>query len=321
MPSAVRAAWACLIVGCIAAPAHAVIFYDTGDPSHNTTAPTGPLANSGWQYEGQFDGFLGTPISSNYFITAAHIGGAIGDTFSFDSGTYQTTAVFSDPNSDLRIWQVDHAFPAGSWAPLYTGSSETGKSMVVIGRGTERGDPVLLNSSDSSTQRGWFWGNDTRVQRWGSTAVSGINTDSTTGHQFVTFTFNGPGSVTLSSGDSGGGVFVLDTDNVWKLAGINFGVDGPYKFQDTDPSSFNAAIYDMRGLWEETNDMPVTFTYIDPATNPDPVPADSYATRISSELAWIDSTTGVPEPGAITLLGMAAVWACRGRGRARARRM
>src|SRR5581483_5272156 len=60
MRSAMRGLWAFVIAGSIAAPAHAVIFYDTGDANQNTTAPTGSLANSGWQYEGQFDGFLGT---------------------------------------------------------------------------------------------------------------------------------------------------------------------------------------------------------------------------------------------------------------------
>src|SRR5258705_3676643 len=52
------------------APSKAVILYGTDDPSINTTAPTGELAGSGWQYEGLFDGFLGTVIASNYFVTA-----------------------------------------------------------------------------------------------------------------------------------------------------------------------------------------------------------------------------------------------------------
>lgn len=56
-------------------------------------------ANSGWQYEGQFGSFLGTVIASNYFITAKHIGGSVGDTFVFSGVNYTTTAVFPDPRA------------------------------------------------------------------------------------------------------------------------------------------------------------------------------------------------------------------------------
>src|SRR6202162_3921549 len=60
------------------APARAVILFGTADPSANTSAPTGALAGSGWQYEGQFGAFLGTAIASNYFITAKKICGGGG---------------------------------------------------------------------------------------------------------------------------------------------------------------------------------------------------------------------------------------------------
>src|ERR1700732_1306271 len=117
------------------APAVAVILYGTGDPSVNTTAPTGAFANSGWQFEGQFDGFLGTVIAPNQFITAKHIGGTVGDIFTFNGTNYTTTAVFPDPSSDLQIWQVSGTFPIQ--APLYAGSpgSEVNLFLMVFGRG------------------------------------------------------------------------------------------------------------------------------------------------------------------------------------------
>jgi hypothetical protein len=46
-----------------ASSARSVILLDNGDPSVNTTEPTGPLANSGWQYQGVWGSFLGTPMS------------------------------------------------------------------------------------------------------------------------------------------------------------------------------------------------------------------------------------------------------------------
>jgi len=80
----------------VAAPSKAVILYGTDDPSINTTAPTGELAGSGWQYEGLFSGFMGTVIASNYFLTANHIGGNVGEFFFFNGNLYTTTAVFRD---------------------------------------------------------------------------------------------------------------------------------------------------------------------------------------------------------------------------------
>ena len=105
------------------ASAVAVILYGTGDPSVNTSPPTGAFANSGWQFEGQFDGFLGTVIAPNYFITAKHIGGSVGDTFTFSGTNYMTTAVFPDPSSDLQIWRVAGSFP--SHAAIYSSVAGT----------------------------------------------------------------------------------------------------------------------------------------------------------------------------------------------------
>src|SRR6266849_719207 len=142
-------------------PARAVLFDSTPNPNFNTTAPGGALAGSGWQYEGLWlNSFLGTPIASQYFITAAHIGGNIGDIFNFGGMQYTTTAMFDSPTSDLRIWQVSGTFP--SFAPLYTGSDEVGKSLVVFGCGTQRGDEVTL----SGDLKGWSWGTSDHVQRW-----------------------------------------------------------------------------------------------------------------------------------------------------------
>ena len=75
----------CRLTRCIAllcavmlvSHAHAILFYDTGDPTHNNSAPAGSLANSGWQYEGYFGSYLGTMIAPQYFITAQHIGIAV----------------------------------------------------------------------------------------------------------------------------------------------------------------------------------------------------------------------------------------------------
>ena len=77
---------------CIVDAGRAVIPLDTADPAANTTTPGD---NAGWQYQGQWGGFLGTPIAKNYFISAAHIGQA--DTvFVFHGETFQVGAFSAD---------------------------------------------------------------------------------------------------------------------------------------------------------------------------------------------------------------------------------
>jgi hypothetical protein len=213
----------------ITAPSKAVILYGTDDPSVNTTAPDGELAGSGWQYQGYFDGFLGTVIASNYFATANHISGSVGDIFYFNGNSYTTTAVFRDTTSDLAVWQVAGTFPIQ--APLYSSpvGSEVNLRLVVFGRGTQRGNPVLVGTD--SHLGGWAWGTYDYVLRWGTNIVGSIVSDSTYGKLLrAPFDANAePNEGHLSSGDSGGGVFVLNpSTNRWEFAGVNLSVDGPF---------------------------------------------------------------------------------------------
>ena len=96
-----------------------IILYRTGDPAANTAAPAGTLANSGWQYEGTFGNYLGTPIAPHFFITAEHIG-QDSDKLVYRGANYTIVKSFDDPATDLRIYQVAQRFSL--FAPLYTGS-------------------------------------------------------------------------------------------------------------------------------------------------------------------------------------------------------
>jgi len=79
----------------------AVILFRTANPAANTTAPTGGLSGSGWQFEGLWGAFLGTPISPHFFfLSAKHVGQA-GASFTFDGSPYTLVREFGDPNSDL----------------------------------------------------------------------------------------------------------------------------------------------------------------------------------------------------------------------------
>lgn len=317
------------------ADASAVFLYSS--PTRNTDAPGSltnrgswsepggaddprRLLNSGWQWQGTFDTgagfFLGTAIAPNYFITARHVD--FGSTFIYQGQSYNTIGSIAAPGADLRLWQVDGTF--SSYAPLYDASVdglETGKSLVVIGRGTQRGAEVR----DNKELKGWQWGPEDHVQSWGENAVTGILDASGSGFGDVLyFDFDatgGPNEAALSGGDSGGGLFI-ESGSVWKLAGINLSADGPWSYTDGG-SVFNAALFDYGGMYYYSSSNQ-TYTFL--ADQDSNLPASSYSTRISSNLDWIRSIIGtpaptiVPEPTGIALVMMSAVLVMRRRPRA-----
>ena len=290
---------ACLALG--GEPARAVLVI--GGTGRNTSTPSGALQDSGWQFEGMWQGmFTGTAIAPHYFITAAHLGGSVGDKFAYNGTMYTTTQVYNDPGgSDLRIWQVGGTF--ASYAPLYSTADEVGKNLVVFGMGGPRGADINV----TGTLRGWsFTGQDGQMS-YGTNLVTGAGPISGANGQFLTYQFNsalGPDTASLSPGDSGGGVFILK-NGVWQLAAVNYAVDGLYNTHAAnDPNykasdAFAGAIFDARGLYFDGDTTPIA-----PANAPNPVPATSYSTRISNAIPWILSVTGlpVPEPGSYALL-------------------
>lgn len=266
----------------IAKPTGAVIPYGTGDPSANTSAPAGSLAGSGWQYQGQFGSFLGTAIGSNFFLTAKHIGGNVGNTFTFNSVNYTTIAAFPDPSSDLQIWQVAGSFPVH--APLFSSppGHEVNLALVVFGRGTQRGNPVLVGND--SHLGGWLWGTADAIQRWGTNVVSSTLNDPIYG-KLLRAEFNsnaGPNEAHLSSGDSGGAVFVFNPNsNQWELAGINLAVDGPFSYSPDGGNAFDAALFDTTGLFGPADAGGWTVA---------PNPSAFYATEIAAHKSFIQAT-------------------------------
>ena len=232
---------------------HAVILYATAD--RNVAPVTGTIAETPWSLEGQWGGFLGTPIAPNYFLAAAHVGGDSTGPFVFRGSLYTIDASYGTngglpiSGSDLRIWKVNETFPA--YAPLYGTSnavSEVNKPMVVIGRGTQRGAEVTLNG----VLKGWQWGDADFVQSWGQNTITGIVNGNSQQGEFISYEFNaggGPNEGILSAFDSSGGVFV-QVGTEWQLAGINYGVDSPFSLTgDAGDPGFSAAIFDTSGLF------------------------------------------------------------------------
>jgi hypothetical protein len=280
----------------LATRAEAVILYRSS--IRNKSEPTGTNANSGWKYQGNWGGgFLGTAIGKNYFITASHIGGGVGQNIYYQGKNYTSTAMYDDPSTDLRIFKVSTSFP--NWAQIYTGTSETGKRAIVFGRGTGRGTAVTKNG----VTKGWKWATQDGVKSWGENKVDGFYNPGTGYGSLLKFSFSKNGLTNegaLSTGDSAGGVFVQD-NGVWKLAGINYLVDGPFSLTGTTGSGFMASLFDKGGLyqggdgaWKFNSD-----------TTAD-IPGNWYATRISARQSWIKSIIGTSSTSAIASTGTVA---------------
>ena len=271
----------------------AIIFFDTGDPAHNReTAPTGQLANSGWQFQGEYKEFLGTMISPRHFITAIHIGKGP-TTFvqkSWFSGEAGDRVYYIDPNfnngngsrdipgTDLRIFEVYGQFPA--YAPLYTTSDEAGRQAVMIGRGYPRGAEVTRFGQT----RGWLWApRDERV-RWGTNTVDGYADAGVRGPMLVTDFDDVAGSNECQAtlGDSGGAVFVRKT-NTWRLAGILHAADSVYDTNSTcgDGSEFFASMFNGAGYFTGGDNATCdNWTLVTAANDLDE--SRTYASRISA---------------------------------------
>lgn len=293
-----------------ATPCRAVVFYDTGDSSHNITAPTGAFVDSGWQYEGTYGSYLGTMIAPQYFITAQHFGtqgttftqssifsGGADVTYNIDTTVNGGTGYWDIMGTDFRIFKVQEYF--STYAPLYTGSLEVGMIMEINGRGGPRGADVLVGA----TLHGWEAGVADGVARWGSNTVSGVYSSAIGDLLMASFSASGTTEeATLSNGDSGGGVFIKD-GGIWKLAGVNYSIDGRFDTNNIvgDGSDFDAALFDRGGLYQGSDSFGWSFTPDLPLDNP----SSMYASRVSTSADAIMAITMVPEPGSALLMMLA----------------
>jgi hypothetical protein len=210
----------------------AIILYGTGDPAANTLAP--PFASSSWSCVGFWGPFCGTAIGPHTFIAATHVGGSVGQLFQYQGHYYPAVSSADAPDgSDLTLWQVSGTFT--TWAPLFNGLA-LGRPAVLMGRGTQRGAPMWVCSNDPLSPRqhfpavqqlaGWAWGPLDGRLRWGTNVLSSGDSS----RYCASFNSDGRDSCTASLGDSSGACFALDTDGLWKLAGVisYIWVSGPY---------------------------------------------------------------------------------------------
>ena len=103
-------------------------------------------------------------------------------------------------------------------------------------------------------------------------------------------------------------MFVND-GGVWKLAGVNYSVDGRFDTNNVvgDGSDFDAAMFDRGGLYQGSDAFGWSYNPNLPLDNP----SSMYASRISTSAAEIMAITAVPEPQSaflVLLAALGAVW-------------
>jgi hypothetical protein len=309
----------CVSIMMIHSAGAVILFGQTinGDATTNVTPPPG--FENAWNTVG-FLTYVGNPnankgtavaIGSSYIMTANHIRGNVGDIFTLngvDHTLQELTAIGDGTNNatvDIAVWKVSGSLD--SWAPLYTNNDEVGKEMMFVGAGAFKGPEVYVNGNLAG------WGYSTVATpptlRWGTNRIDQIDTFRFYGNidaEFVTTNFDqgqGPNEFQLGSGDSGGVGFIQE-GGVWKVASLGFAVSGYYSRVGNDSDRFLGGLYDTRGLYIQTNtasDGSGIYQYIDPLSNPNPIPTQSYMSRVSQSYSPI-TVLLAPEPSTLSLV-------------------
>ncbi len=292
-----------VFLGILTFPTHlyAVFFLATENPEHNTTPPANAAEARAWDLQGIWRTCQGTPIAPRWFLSAKHIGGAIGDPFTVHGKTHYAIARILDPDSDLVLWGVTESFQ--DHAALFREGDEIGQRMLVFGRGEIRGRPVFLEKDSIQELRGWERGSGRAVMRWGENLVTEIADDPVLiqkglGHLIgAEFNRDGlPDEAGLGPCDSGGGMFLWQ-DNEWKLAAINYAAGGRYN-TTREGKGFDAMLFDGGGFFV-CNDGSCRAEDSWDFIEEDEVdqPSSIWGTRIQHRSSWIEQNIAdMPDP-------------------------
>lgn len=264
--------------------AEALVYCITNGVDVHQQAPTGTLAQSGWQQTVPVDYFLGTIIHSNALLTADHIGEiTTNDTF-FLEGTHTLTSKAPTNGSDLAIFFFSPPITNREHIARINIESDIDTNALVVyqGRGMERGAVVVSGTSTNGWK--WAWDKWLGIRRWGVNHTFDATSDGLCA--LAAFDNNGdPDECMLSAGDSGGPGFIK-TGSGWKVAMVNYSVHpGTFSLSTNPVSAFNATLYDCAGLYYQSNGK---WLWIPPEASPEPCLL--ICTRTSQRIQWITNT-------------------------------
>jgi hypothetical protein len=303
-----------LFILLLSSRTEALVYCITNEVDLHQQAPTGTLAQSGWQQTVQIDclkaspgksNFLGTVIFSNALLTAAHMDEIhLEDTFNLE-GTHTLTSKFSVAESDLAIYFFSPPVTNSEHIALINIESaiDTNAFVVYQGCGTERGAMV----TSGALTNGWMWSGTNwwtctwGTRRWGINYTLGATDDGLCA--IAAFDNNGdPDECMLAIGDSGGPGFIK-TGSGWKLAMVNYSVyPGAFSVSTNPVVEFNAALYDYAGLYYQGDD---GWEWTPPGASR--APCLLICSRTSQRIQWLTNTVeGLSFPAEIGIS-----WKCQ----------
>lgn len=275
----------------------ALVYCVTNAVDYHQAAPTGALANSGWQQTAEVGLFLGTVIQTNALLTAKHLDFAAGVQFVHEGVTHTVTAAVNDAQSDLAV--LFFTPPVTNVALINIETNDIGSDVVLQGRGMERGEEVVLANGQTNGWK-WAWDKWWGIRRWGRNRYFG----EAEGGLLAVAAFDlsdDPDKCMLSPGDSGGPGFVR-TGSGWKVASVNYSVDPATFTLSTNPvASFDASLYDCAGLYYDSGG---AWLYVPQEASP--APCVMLNTRTAMRVDWLTNTvSGITFPADV---GVA--WRC-----------
>ncbi len=288
----------------VTARTEALVYCITNAVDYHQQAPTGTLAQSGWQQTVKIKKFLGTIIHSNALLSAAHLRSdemGPGDTFTLE-GVHTLTSKISTNISDLAIHFFTPPVTNKDHVALLNIDSDidTNSLVVLQGCGMERGDMVVSGNGTNGWK--WAWDKWWSIRRWGINQTFGATDDGLCA--LAAFDNNGdPDECMLSVGDSGGPGFIK-TGSGWKVAMVNTAVDPVTFTLSTNPVvSFDASLYDCAGLYFK-NDANV-WQWVPPEDSP--APCLLICSRTSQRITWLtNKVVGLTFPADLGLS-----WSCQ----------
>jgi len=230
----VGGAWLLALTVCLAAagPVQGLIQHpgDEGDPAvRPPDAAVGRWAGNA----------SCVPVGPNYVITTRHQGHGVGWPVTIGGVEYLVAEVFDHAQADLRVVRLTLGgldADLADYTPVYTGTDEHFKNVVIGGWGQGRGD---LLKTPGQTVYGYAWTGAFLDQplRWGANRIEDTSEvgDGTYTSKVITADFDGAGGSAYRAReaapakyDSGGGWFIDVSPGGtgdWRVAGLTRGVE------------------------------------------------------------------------------------------------
>lgn len=173
-----------------------------------------PMARPDHAWIGSWNGSTAVAIAPSWILTAKHVGGFPGLTYTIQGESFVAAEVIPHPTLDVELIRVDGILPGFH---RLGDQPQRGDLVVLGGMGVTAGADFELGGYDWTGPRG---------ETWGANTVAFVGT-------YIGITFDAPGSEgnvphegIFAVNDSGGGLFTVGADGELELTGIAVSVFG-----------------------------------------------------------------------------------------------